>query len=46
MTIKDSSSAQYGVSDAFLDNLSKLALQETSWWRDVLMRDDVFIADA
>jgi hypothetical protein len=44
VAIKDPSSAQYGVSDAFLDNLGKLALQETSWWHDVLMRDDVFIA--
>jgi len=45
MTTKDSSLAtQFGVSDAFLDNLSKLALQDSSWWRDVLMRDDVFIA--
>jgi len=37
-------SAHYGVSDAFLDNLNKLALQDSSWWRDVLTRDDVFIA--
>jgi len=44
MTTKDSSSAQYGVSDAFLDSLSKLALQDSSWWRDVLICDDVFIA--
>ena len=35
---------QYGVTDAFLDNLDRLAHQATSWWRDVLLRDDVFIA--
>jgi hypothetical protein len=43
MTI-DGALPGYGVSEAFLDNLGKLACQETSWWRDVLARDDVFIA--
>jgi hypothetical protein len=38
------SSVQYGVSDAFLDKLNELSLRERSWWRDVLLRDDVFIA--
>jgi hypothetical protein len=34
-----------GVSDAFLDHLDQLAHQDGgSWWRDVLLRDDVFIA--
>lgn len=37
--------AQYGVSDAFLDHLDRLAFDETDpWWRDVLLRDDLFIA--
>lgn len=43
MSISDPS-AHYGVSDAFLENLNKLALQDSSWWRDVLTRDDLFIA--
>lgn len=33
----------HGVSKAFLDALDNLA-QKPSWWRDVLLRDDVFIA--
>ncbi|WP_245256979.1 hypothetical protein [Nitrobacter sp. Nb-311A] len=42
MTDSDSS---YGVSDAFLDHLDQLARQNSgSWWRDVLKRDDVFLA--
>jgi hypothetical protein len=32
-----------GVSEAFLDALDALA-QRPSWWRDVLLNDDVFIA--
>jgi hypothetical protein len=40
-----SPASEHGVSDAFLDHLEQLARQETgSWWRDVLLRDDVFIA--
>ena len=42
MTIQQTSSS-YGVSKAFLDALDNLA-QKPSWWRDVLLRDDVFIA--
>ena len=38
------SSIQHVVSDAFLDNLSELARRDGSWWQDVLLRDDVFIA--
>jgi hypothetical protein len=35
----------HGVSDPFLDHLDKLARQNgVSWWRDVLMRDDIFVA--
>ncbi|WP_425907488.1 hypothetical protein [Nitrobacter sp. TKz-YC02] len=42
MTESDSS---HGVSDAFLDHLDQLARQDGgSWWRDVLLRDDVFLA--
>lgn len=42
MTESDSS---HGVSDAFLDHLDQLARQDGgSWWRDVLKRDDVFLA--
>lgn len=42
MTDSDSS---HGVSDAFLDHLDQLARQDGgSWWRDVLKRDDVFLA--
>jgi hypothetical protein len=36
---------QHGVSDAFLDHLEHLTFDETDpWWRDVLLRDDLFIA--
>ncbi|WP_425991708.1 hypothetical protein [Afipia sp. DC4300-2b1] len=42
MTIQQTPSS-YGVSKAFLDALDNLA-QKPSWWRDVLLRDDVFIA--
>jgi hypothetical protein len=36
---------QHGISDAFLDHLAWLAHADAgSWWRDVLLRDDVFIA--
>lgn len=42
MTIQQTSSS-HGVSKAFLDALDDLA-RKTSWWRDVLLRDDVFIA--
>ncbi len=39
------SDSSYGVSDAFLDHLDQLARQDGgSWWRDVLKRDDVFLA--
>ena len=38
------SSSTHGVSDAFLDSLEKLAHQDQSWWRDVLLRDDVMLA--
>lgn len=39
------SGSEHGVSDAFLDHLEQLARQEGgSWWRDVLLRDDVFLA--
>lgn len=38
------SSNTHGVSDAFLDSLDKLAHQNQSWWRDVLLRDDVLLA--
>lgn len=45
MTISMSSTATYGVSAAFLDALERLAIAETgSWWRDVLIRKDVFVA--
>ena len=44
MTLK-SFRASHGVSDTFLDNLDKLAHQNSiSWWRDVLVRDDIFLA--
>jgi hypothetical protein len=33
----------HGVSDAFLDHLDHLAGQP-SWWRDVLLHDDLFVA--
>ncbi|OYU87858.1 MAG: hypothetical protein CFE29_20760 [Bradyrhizobiaceae bacterium PARB1] len=37
--------SEHGISDAFLDHLDQLARQESgSWWRDVLLRDDVFLA--
>lgn len=42
MTIRQTSPG-HGVSTAFLDALADLA-QKPSWWRDVLLRDDVFIA--
>ncbi len=42
MTIQQAPSSQ-GMSEAFLDALDTLA-QKPSWWRDVLLRDDVFIA--
>ena len=42
MTIQQTS-ASHGVNEAFLAGLDDLA-QRPSWWRDVLMRDDVFIA--
>ena len=35
--------SSHGVSEAFLDALDNLA-RKPSWWRDVLLRDDVFIA--
>lgn len=35
--------AQYGVSELFLDNLEALSRVD-SWWRDVLLRDDVLLA--
>lgn len=39
------SDPSHGVSDAFLDHLDQLARQDGgSWWRDVLLRDDVFLA--
>jgi hypothetical protein len=39
------SDSSHGVSDAFLDHLDQLARQNGgSWWRDVLLRDDVFLA--
>jgi hypothetical protein len=39
------SDSNHGVSDAFLDHLDQLARQKGgSWWRDVLLRDDVFLA--
>jgi hypothetical protein len=39
------SDSSHGVSDAFLDHLDHLARQDGgSWWRDVLKRDDVFVA--
>lgn len=42
MTASDS---KHGVSDVFLDHLDQLARQKgVSWWRDVLLRDDVFLA--
>lgn len=42
MTDSDSS---HGVSDAFLDHLDQLARQDgASWWRDVLLREDIFLA--
>ena len=35
----------HGVSDEFLDHLDELARNESgAWWRDVLLRDDLFIA--
>jgi len=35
----------HGVGDAFLDHLDHLTRQNgVSWWRDVLLRDDVFLA--
>lgn len=42
MTIQQTSST-HGLSKTFLDALDDLA-QKPSWWRDVLLRDDVFIA--
>lgn len=37
--------SEHGVSDAFLNHLEQLARQESgSWWRDVLLRDDIFLA--
>jgi hypothetical protein len=37
--------SHHGVSDAFLDHLDQLARQpDVSWWRDVLLRDDLFVA--
>lgn len=42
MTIQQAS-ASHGVSEAFLAALDDLA-QKPSWWRDVLLRDDVFVA--
>ena len=39
------SDSSHGVSEAFLDHLDQLARQDGgSWWRDVLLRDDVFLA--
>jgi hypothetical protein len=44
MTLKGFRPSQ-GVSDTFLDHLEKLARQDgVSWWRDVLMHEDVFLA--
>ena len=43
MTHEDPS-IQFGLSDAFLENLDQLARRDGSWWQDVLLRDDVFIA--
>ena len=34
---------QFGVSEPFLEALERLA-EKNSWWRDVLLRDDVFLA--
>lgn len=42
MTIQQTSSS-HSASKAFLNALDDLA-QKPSWWRDVLLRDDVFIA--
>lgn len=42
MTIQQTPSS-HGVSGAFLDALDALA-DKPSWWHDVLLRDDVFIA--
>lgn len=39
------SGATHGVSEAFLDHLDQLTRDESgTWWRDVLLRDDLFIA--
>ncbi|MCR6732831.1 MAG: hypothetical protein NVV83_01440 [Afipia sp.] len=42
MTIQQTPSG-HGVSQAFLDMLDTLA-QKLLWWRDVLLRDDLFVA--
>jgi hypothetical protein len=39
-----SSALTYGGTDAFLDGLERLAADPQSWWHDVLIRNDVFVA--